>query len=52
VSFYDPTVPAWFELEVDRRTYLPLRLRMIAAAHFMTHTFSAFNAPLSILPPA
>jgi len=51
VSFYDPTVPAWFEVELDRRTHLPLRLRMTAAAHFMTHTFRGFNAPLSILPP-
>jgi hypothetical protein len=51
VSFYDPTVPAWFEVELDKRTSLPLHLRMTAAAHFMTHTFHAFNAPLSIMPP-
>jgi len=51
VSFYDPTVPAWFEVEFDKRTHLPLRLEMTAAAHFMTHTFHGFNAPLSILPP-
>jgi xanthine dehydrogenase accessory factor len=52
VSFYDPTTPAWFELEIDKQTHLPLRLHMTAAAHFMTHTFHAFNAPLVILPPA
>jgi hypothetical protein len=51
VSFYDPSIPAWFEAEIDRATSLPLQLRMIAAAHFMTHTFGAFNAPLEILPP-
>jgi hypothetical protein len=51
VSFYDPTTPAWFEVEIDRRTKLPLWLSMTAAAHFMTHTYHAFNAPLSILPP-
>jgi hypothetical protein len=51
VSFYDPSVPAWFEAEIDRQTRLPLRLEMIAAAHFMTHTYGAFNAPLTILPP-
>jgi hypothetical protein len=51
VSFYDPSVPAWFEVELDKRTSLPLHLRMTAAAHFMTHTFHAFNAPLSIMPP-
>ena len=51
VSFFDPTVPAWFEADLDRQTSLPLRVKMIAAAHFMTHTFGAFNAPLAILPP-
>ena len=51
VSFYDPTVPAWYEGEVDRQTRLPLRMQMTAAAHFMTHAYGAFNAPLEILPP-
>ena len=51
VSFFDPTVPAWFETEIDKRTDLPLRLWMTASAHFMKHSFSAFNAPLAILPP-
>ena len=51
VSFYDPTVPAWFEADLDKQTKLPLRLSMTAAAHFMTHTYGAFNAPLTILPP-
>src|SRR5262249_50373841 len=52
VSFYDPTIPAWFEAEVDRKTGLPVRLEMIGAAHFMTHTYGGFNAPLTIVPPA
>jgi hypothetical protein len=52
VSFYDPSVPAWFEGELDKQTNLPLSLSMTAAAHFMTHTFGAFNAPIAILPPA
>jgi hypothetical protein len=51
VSFYDPTIPAWFEAEFDRQTDLPLRLRMTAAAHFMTHRYGGFNAPITILPP-
>jgi hypothetical protein len=51
VSFYDPSVPAWFEAQIDRKTNLPVYLRMVAAAHFMTHTFGAFNAPITILPP-
>ena len=51
VTFYDPTMPAWFEIDVDRETKLPLWLHMTAAAHFMTHTFGGFNAPITILPP-
>lgn len=51
VTFYDPTVPAWFEMDVDTETNLPLWLEMIGAAHFMTHTYRAFNAPLVVVPP-
>jgi hypothetical protein len=51
VSFYDPTIPAWFEAELDQTTELPLWLRMTAAAHFMTHSYGGFNAPITILPP-
>jgi hypothetical protein len=52
VSFYDPTLPAWFEIAVDPRTVLPVRLKMIAAAHFMHHRYSDFNRPLRIVPPS
>jgi hypothetical protein len=52
VTFYDPTIPAWFEAQLDRETDLPLHLRMIAAAHFMTHEYGGFNAPVTILPPS
>jgi hypothetical protein len=51
VSFYDPTVPAWFEMDVDTETKLPLRLEMIGAAHFMEHDYRAFNAPFFVGPP-
>jgi hypothetical protein len=51
VSFYDPSVPAWFEADLDRATGLPLELWMVAAAHFMRHVYGAFNAPLVVLPP-
>jgi hypothetical protein len=51
VSFYDPTIPAWFEVDVDRQTKLPLHVNMIGAAHFMTHSLGGFNAPITILPP-
>ena len=52
VSFANPTTPAWFTAWIDRETYRPLRLRMTAAAHFMTHRYVAFNRPLEIRPPA
>ena len=52
VSFFDPSLPAWFELAVDPRMALPLELKMTAAAHFMRHRYSDFNRPLKIEPPA
>jgi hypothetical protein len=51
VSFANPTTPAWFTAWIDRATYRPLRLRMTAAGHFMTHRYVAFDRPLKITPP-
>lgn len=51
VSFANPTTPAWFTAWIDRATYRPLRLRMVAAAHFMTHRYLRFDRPLEISPP-
>jgi hypothetical protein len=52
VSFANPTTPAWFTAWIDRRTYRTLRLRMTAAAHFMSHRYVAFDRPLRIAPPS
>src|SRR5581483_8718008 len=52
LSFYDPELPAWFEVAVDPRTAVPLQLRMTAAAHFMRHRYLDFNTPRRIRPPA
>jgi hypothetical protein len=52
VSFRDPTVPAWFEVTIDRATSRPLRVDMTAAAHFMVRDWGSFDEPLSIEPPA
>ena len=51
VSFYDPKLPAWFELTVDPRTGRLLALRMTAQAHFMRHRYSGFDKPFRIVPP-
>jgi copper transport protein len=51
VSFYDPVLPAWFEVALDPRSALPLRLDMTAAAHFMHHRYTNFNRRLRIVPP-
>jgi copper transport protein len=51
VSFFKPTGPVWFTLRLDRRTLLPRSLRMTAAAHFMTHRYTRFNAPRKIKAP-
>jgi copper transport protein len=51
VSFFDPQLPAWFELTVDPKTQRPLTLKMTAAAHFMHHRYTNFNQPMRIVPP-
>jgi hypothetical protein len=51
VSFVTPSVPAWFTAWIDKRSYRTLRLKMTAAAHFMFHRYTEFNAPLKIVPP-
>ena len=51
VSFFKPTGPVWFTVWLDRRTFLPRSLRMTAAAHFMTHRYTRFNAPPTIKAP-
>jgi hypothetical protein len=52
VALLDPTLPAWFELRVDRRTSLPLQMHMTASAHFMTDRYSRYGTPREIRPPA
>ncbi len=52
VSFRDPTVPAWFEVAIDRATSRPLRVDMTAAAHFMVRDWGSFDDPVSIEPPS
>jgi copper transport protein len=51
VSFFKPTGPVWFTLRLDRHTLLPQSLRMTAAAHFMKHRYTKFNAAPTIKPP-
>jgi copper transport protein len=52
VSFFKPTGPVWFTVRLDRKTLLPRSLRMTAAAHFMTHRYTSFNAAPRIRAPA
>jgi copper transport protein len=52
VSFLKPIGPVWFTLRLDRRTLLPQSLRMTAAAHFMTHRYTGFNAAPRIRAPS
>jgi len=52
VSFFDPQLPAWFTIWVDKTTARTLELRMTAQAHFMHQVYGPFNRPLRIVPPA
>lgn len=51
LALLDPTLPAWFEIRVDRSTKRPLGLRMTAASHFMTDRYGQFDTPRRISPP-
>jgi hypothetical protein len=51
VSFVDPSVPAWYTVSIDKRTYRTLALQMTAPAHFMRQAYSGFDEPVSIVPP-
>jgi copper transport protein len=51
VSFFAPAIPAWFTVDLDRRTFRTSGLEMTAAAHFMHHRYSGFDAPASVEPP-
>jgi hypothetical protein len=51
VAFFDTQIPAWFRVELDARTLLPLDSRMIATAHFMHDVYGQFNGPAQITPP-
>lgn len=51
VSFFAPAIPAWFTVDLDRHTFRTSGLEMTAAAHFMHHRYSGFDAPISVEPP-
>jgi len=48
VVFYDPTIPAYFELVTHDR---PTALHMIAAAHFMTDRYLSFGSTPRLRAP-
>jgi len=52
VSFYESLdgVPVWFQLSVDGQGLVE-QASMRAQAHFMTHRYYDFDAPLTIAPP-
>jgi len=52
VTFFDPNIPAWFRLVVDRATHRTVDLRMVATSHFMRDRLHSFNAAPPIRPPA
>jgi hypothetical protein len=51
ITFFDPGIPAWFEILVDRTSLRTLQSRMIAASHFMVDDFSGFNSTPPVEPP-
>ena len=51
VSFYDPTIPAWFRVSIDRKTSRTLDTEMMATAHFMHDAYGSFDRARPITPP-
>jgi hypothetical protein len=51
VTLLDPDIPSWFELRIDKQTFRPSEVRMIAASHFMRDRYSRYDKPLRIRPP-
>ena len=51
VSFYDPTIPAWFEVAIEKSTARTLDTRMMATAHFMHDSYGSFDRARPITPP-
>lgn len=51
VTFFDPRIPAWFTIALDRKTLRTLDARMVATAHFMHDAYRDFNATPEIHPP-
>ena len=52
LTFFDPNIPGWFRVVVDRNTLRTLDLRMVATAHFMHDRLHAFNETPAIRPPS
>lgn len=48
IVFVDPTIPGYFDLEFHEQY---TRLRMIAAAHFMTDRYISFGSPRRLRAP-
>ena len=51
ISFFDPGVPGWFDVLLDKSTLRTLEVRMAATAHFMRDDYGSFNATPAIRPP-
>jgi hypothetical protein len=51
VSFFDPKLPGWFTLVLDRHTLRTLDLRMVTTAHFMHEIYGSFDAAPEIQAP-
>jgi hypothetical protein len=51
VSFYDPVVPGWFTVLVDKVSLRVYQVKMTATAHFMQDDYHSFNTTPTVLPP-
>ena len=52
LTMVQPDYPAWYRIWIDTDTHRILKLQMRATQHIMNHTYSHYDAPVDIHPPA
>jgi len=51
VALMSPTLPVWFQLQIDVTTGRVIHVGMVAGGHFMSDSYSQYGVPQSIQPP-
>ena len=50
-ALFEPSIPAWYEVTVDARTFHLRSVHMTAPSHFMRDDYAAYDGVAGITPP-